>query len=82
MLSAQTADQYGNPVADGVLVTFAVSGGQLDHETVATQDGVAVAWVTLPDQLGRVQVQAASGAAVGLTEVAVMSATYWPLIRV
>lgn len=78
-LSAQVADQYGNDVADGTPVNFVVDAGQLDEAIILTQDGLALIWLTLPDQAGSVQVEASAGDAADLFTVVVLRTIFLPL---
>ncbi len=79
-LSTQVVDSYGNNVADGTIVNFAVTSGQLDEAAAQTQAGVASTWLTAPEEAGSVQVVALSGFASDFTTVTVVLAPGEPAV--
>ncbi len=64
-IAAQVVDLYGNPVVDGVNVTFGVNRGQLYQSIVPTTDGYAYTWFTAPFAPGPVQIVAVSSGVSG-----------------
>jgi hypothetical protein len=80
-LVATVTDGYGNPVADGTVVRFAVNRGRLDQTEVGTLAGVASTWFTADRQPGSISAVAISGYASGFGTVEVeMVRRYVPLM--
>ncbi len=80
-IAAHISDQYGNPVANGVNVTFGVSRGQLYQSLVPTAGGVAYTWFTAPPGPGPVQIYGiADGISGAPVAVQVARPVYLPLI--
>ena len=57
-LAVSVQDRFGNAAADGTIVSFAASRGQLAQKLVPTEQGVAVTWLDAPGQPGPIQVTA------------------------
>lgn len=84
-LSAWVTDRFGNPVADGTSVSFAVTAGQANPAVVPTSGGAALSWLTAPAQPGTIQVAAVSGSASDFETVTVeegppLEYLYLPLV--
>ncbi len=62
-LTALARDQYGNPVADGTLVSFSTTKGSIAPTPVATVDGIAHSTLTSGTQAGVAVVAAQAGTA-------------------
>lgn len=81
-IAAHVTDPFGNPVADGVTVTFGVSRGQLYQSMVPTVDGYAATWFAAPATVGPVQIVAVSGGVTGAPlTVQVARTGYLPFVN-
>jgi CSLREA domain-containing protein len=68
-ITATVTDRYGNPVADGTVVTLTTSLGAISPHTTITTYGVVVATLTSGSNPGTATVTAQAGSAVGTTTV-------------
>jgi sugar lactone lactonase YvrE len=68
-IQANVTDAYGNPVADGTVVTFTTSLGTISPYTAYTVYGVAIATLTSGSTPGTATVTARSGSVVDTTSV-------------
>ncbi len=79
-LSAAVRDRYGNPPADGVIVSFSSSGGVFTAASAPVAGGVALTYLMAPAALGRLDLAASCGAASASAAAEVWRVVYLPLI--
>jgi hypothetical protein len=80
-LAASVQDQYGNSVADGAIVSFHSSGGQLTAASAPVSDGVALTRLVVPAAPGKLDIEALCGPASAHASVEVPWFAYLPLTR-
>ena len=79
-LAASVHDPYGNPVADGTVVDFRSSGGQLTAAAVPVAGGVALTRLETPDVPGKLDLIAQCGPVSANASVDVLWLGYLPLV--
>jgi hypothetical protein len=80
-LAASVQDQYGNPVANGTVVDFHSSGGQLTSASAPVADGVALTRLEAPAAPGKLDLVAQCGPASASASVDVLRFIYLPLVQ-
>ena len=80
VITAKVSDEAGNPVSDGVKVSFATTLGEVAPATAATRGGSASTILTAGAESGTAAVQASAGGLTMTVPVAIARSLHLPLV--